>query len=176
VAHAEQVQADGSPYVGHVVAVAELLSEAGYPDEVVAAGLLHDVVEKTDAGVGDVAAQFGPRVADLVAAVSEPAGMEPFAARKAALREQAIAAGADAAAVFAADKLSRAAGVRAALAAGPGAGPEEPAAPSLTARLDQLWRALERLELTHPSLPFLQPLRAELAALDGLPDAPAATV
>jgi hypothetical protein len=155
IAHAGQLDADGGPYLRHAVAVAGLLADAGYPDAVVAAGLLHDVVEKTDVTPAEVRAQFGEQVAELVAAVTEPAGVEPFAARKAALREQAIEAGPDAAAVFAADKLARAAGTADA-PADPGGGP------SAEARLVQLNAALDRLEQAHPELPFLEPLRSAL--------------
>lgn len=60
------------PYVTHVMAVAETLAYR-YPerDELVLAGLLHDVVEDTSACFDDVARAFGPRVAALVRAVSK---------------------------------------------------------------------------------------------------------
>src|SRR4030095_7906728 len=50
-AHAGQRhEADGSPYIEHPLAVGQLLYLAGCREEVVAAGLLHDTVEHTDAG------------------------------------------------------------------------------------------------------------------------------
>lgn len=60
------------PYLTHVVAVAETLAYR-YPDrdELILAGVLHDVVEDTDAGFEEVAAGFGDRVAALVRAVSK---------------------------------------------------------------------------------------------------------
>lgn len=60
------------PYVTHVVAVAETLAYY-YPDRdaLVAAGLLHDVVEDTGATFDDVAREFGDEVAALVRAVSK---------------------------------------------------------------------------------------------------------
>lgn len=45
-AHAGQVDKAGQPYVGHVRAVAAMLTEHG--DNAVMAGLLHDIVEDTD--------------------------------------------------------------------------------------------------------------------------------
>ena len=45
---------DDLPFVTHPVEVACLLHEAGYSDEVVAAGVLHDVVEDTDAEAAEL--------------------------------------------------------------------------------------------------------------------------
>ncbi len=59
------------PYMSHLAGVAILLSGAGFDDEVVAAGALHDCME--DAGVTheELVRRFGARVADLVRHVSE---------------------------------------------------------------------------------------------------------
>jgi HD domain-containing protein len=59
------------PYVEHPREVARLLADAGAGDDVVAAGLLHDTVEDTGVTVAELREAFGPRVASLVAAVSE---------------------------------------------------------------------------------------------------------
>jgi len=61
----------GTPYVEHVMAVALVLDRAGFDEDVVIAGLLHDVVEDTQATFDDVAAQFGPAVAATVRHCSE---------------------------------------------------------------------------------------------------------
>ena len=107
--HAGQTrEIDDMPFVTHPVEVACLLHEAGYPDEVVAAGVLHDVLEDTDAQRPELAERFGPDVAELVAAVSDDPAIEDDAQRKAALRRQVAAASEEAAAVFAADKVSKA--------------------------------------------------------------------
>jgi (p)ppGpp synthase/HD superfamily hydrolase len=107
--HAGQTRdLDDLPFVTHPVEVACLLHEAGYHDEVVAAGVLHDVLEDTDADHGELEARFGRRVADLVDAVTDDPSIEDHAERKAALRGQVAAAGECAAAVFAADKVSKA--------------------------------------------------------------------
>ncbi len=60
------------PYLTHVMAVAEVLAYR-YPerDELILAGLLHDVVEDTDASVGTIEKRFGARVGHLVGAVSK---------------------------------------------------------------------------------------------------------
>jgi guanosine-3',5'-bis(diphosphate) 3'-pyrophosphohydrolase len=60
-----------TPYVEHVMAAALLLDRAGFDEDIVIAGLLHDVVEDTEATFEDVAARFGPAVADTVRHCSE---------------------------------------------------------------------------------------------------------
>jgi (p)ppGpp synthase/HD superfamily hydrolase len=59
------------PYFEHAVAVAMILDRAGFDEDVVIAGLLHDVVEDTEATFEDVAARFGPAVCETVRACSE---------------------------------------------------------------------------------------------------------
>jgi (p)ppGpp synthase/HD superfamily hydrolase len=107
--HAGQTRdLDDLPFVTHPVEVACLLHEAGYSDEVVAAGVLHDVLENTTADHGELEGRFGRRVADLVGAVTDDPSIEDHAERKAALRRQVARAGECAAVVFAADKVSKA--------------------------------------------------------------------
>jgi guanosine-3',5'-bis(diphosphate) 3'-pyrophosphohydrolase len=72
VCHRGQVRrGDDVPYVEHVVGVAMILDRAGFDEDVVIAGLLHDAVEDAGVSVEDVRARFGARVADVVAACSE---------------------------------------------------------------------------------------------------------
>jgi (p)ppGpp synthase/HD superfamily hydrolase len=71
-AHAGQVRrVSGVPYLAHVVAVAWILDRAGFGEDVVIAGLLHDVVEDTPTTLPEIQARFGQAVADLVAECSE---------------------------------------------------------------------------------------------------------
>jgi (p)ppGpp synthase/HD superfamily hydrolase len=106
--HAGQLRkTDGAPFIEHPVEVAELLFRAGAPDHVIAAGVLHDTIEKGGADAAELRERFGTRVADLVVAVSEDPDIPSYARRKAALREQAAAGGSDALMVFAADKVSK---------------------------------------------------------------------
>ncbi|WP_077324294.1 HD domain-containing protein [Virgibacillus siamensis] len=58
-------------YITHPIRVAERLEEAGFSDELVCAGYLHDVVEDTPYEMEDIEVEFGPRVAHLVAAHTE---------------------------------------------------------------------------------------------------------
>jgi (p)ppGpp synthase/HD superfamily hydrolase len=60
------------PYLMHPLSAARTVIDAGCAEEVVAAALLHDIVEDTSHTVEDIRAQFGPRVAELVEACSEP--------------------------------------------------------------------------------------------------------
>ena len=98
---------DGAPFIVHPLEVARLLFGAGASDHVVAAGVLHDVIEKTDADAADLRARFGVRVTRLVLAVSEDQRIGGCVKRKAALREQVARAGHEALMIFAADKISK---------------------------------------------------------------------
>src|ERR1700753_3328638 len=80
--------ADGAPFVLHPIEVATLLADAGAPDHVVAAGVLHDTIEKTSTQPEDLRERFGVRIAALVIALSEDPAISGYGARKAALREQ----------------------------------------------------------------------------------------
>lgn len=65
------------------------------------------MLEDTTVTRAELETEFGSRIADLVARLSEDASIETYAARKAHLRRQVADAGADAAAIFLADKLAR---------------------------------------------------------------------
>jgi len=62
-----------TPYVNHVIEVAALLAcEGGIDDEtLLAAAVLHDTVEDTPTTVEELAAEFGPKVAGLVAEMTD---------------------------------------------------------------------------------------------------------
>ena len=72
-AHAGQVRKGqvGIPYVVHPLQVGALLARHGFEPVVIAAGILHDVVEDSEVGLAEIAARVGPQVAALVAEVSE---------------------------------------------------------------------------------------------------------
>jgi hypothetical protein len=73
----------------------------------VAAGVWHDVIEKSDASASELLDSFGPQVTSLVLAVTEDARIAGEANRKAALRRQVATTGGEALMLFAADKLSK---------------------------------------------------------------------
>jgi len=56
----------GMPYIVHPIEVATIVQTVEHTDEMVAAALLHDVVEDTDYTVADIAKEVSPKVAELV--------------------------------------------------------------------------------------------------------------
>lgn len=60
-----------TPYVFHPIIVSLVLKTAGFNDKVVAAGLLHDVVEDTKYSIDDLAKLFGGDVASFVMTCTE---------------------------------------------------------------------------------------------------------
>jgi hypothetical protein len=99
---------DGAPFVEHPLDVASLLYAVAAPDHLIAAGALHDVIEKTPATVFDLRRRFGSTIASLVLAVSEDERIAGFNERKRALREKVADAGEEALMLFAADKVAKA--------------------------------------------------------------------
>ena len=59
------------PYILHPMEAAAIVGSLTSNQEVIAAAVLHDVVEDTPATIEDVQANFGSRVAELVAAETE---------------------------------------------------------------------------------------------------------
>lgn len=60
------------PYLMHPLSAARTVIDAGFPEHVVAAAILHDIVEDTPHTVEEIRSRFGDRVAELVDACSEP--------------------------------------------------------------------------------------------------------
>jgi (p)ppGpp synthase/HD superfamily hydrolase len=104
--HAGQVrESDGAPIIEHLSEVARLLRDAGCADVVIAAGLLHRVVQDTDVSAAALTERFGATVAGLVEATTiDCVGSYPQ--RKHALREQIRNADHAAAMVFAAKEIA----------------------------------------------------------------------
>ncbi len=73
------------PYLTHPFAVAMLLQQEGCAEDVVIAGLLHDVVEDTPVTIEQVEAEFGSRVAAIVLQCTDDATIASWQARKQAL-------------------------------------------------------------------------------------------
>lgn len=70
-AHEGQKRKDGSPYVTHCVAAADIAVDMGLDEDSVIASLLHDIIEDTNLGYDDIAKAFGVTVADLVDGVTK---------------------------------------------------------------------------------------------------------
>jgi (p)ppGpp synthase/HD superfamily hydrolase len=100
------------PYIVHLVHVAPILLRYGYAENLVIAGLLHDSIEDQDVPLEQIESQFGPAVAEIVAALTEQkmeGGVKrPWEQRKQDLLAQLRRASHEAVAVKAADTLHNA--------------------------------------------------------------------
>jgi (p)ppGpp synthase/HD superfamily hydrolase len=165
-AHAGQIRngSGGMPYIEHPRAVAALLAEHGYEEPVLAAGLLHDVVEDSEITVAELHDRFGEPVAGLVAALSDDESVDDYRERKREHRERVADADGDALAIYGADKLTNLATLRQAYAKQGETVAEEFKVP-LDLKLD-IWEAdAELLRHEAPALPFLDELEEELSLL-----------
>lgn len=167
-AHAGQTRegGDGMPFIEHPLTVAERLARHGASDEVLAAALLHDVVEKSELDIATVRARFGDRVADLVEAMTEDEAIEDYEERKGEHRRRVAGAGPEALAVYAADKLTNAAMLRDAYADRGEAAGERLKVP-LDVKLESWQDDVEMLSETLPDLPLVKELGKEVALLSG---------
>ena len=156
---------DGAAFLVHPLEVASLLERSQYPDHVVAAAVLHDVLEDTSAEREELEAQFGPEVAELVALVSDDPAIEDEEAQKDDVRDRVRRAGGYAPAVYAADKVSKVRELRMLIAGG---------LDRQTARtkLRRYRKSLEMLEEAIPDSRVTELLRFELEALEALPPQP----
>ena len=70
--HGTQMRKDGSPFITHPLAVAQIVAEELHLDsESIIAALLHDTIEDTSVTHEQIAKLFSPTVADLVEGVSK---------------------------------------------------------------------------------------------------------
>jgi len=112
-AHRGQVRkGSGAPYIIHPLGVARILIEHQSAQEIVIAGLLHDVVEDTEFGLCDIERDFGVDVAGLVEAASEPDHHAAWEERKAHTIRYLETAAEQALWVVCADKLDNARSLR----------------------------------------------------------------
>jgi (p)ppGpp synthase/HD superfamily hydrolase len=165
-AHAGQIRngSGGMPYIDHPTTVAELLAENGYGEQVLAAGLLHDVVEESAIEVDEIRESFGEPIASMVAALTDEEAIADYRERKQEHRRQVEAAGPEARAIYGADKLSNIRALRRVYASSGEAVGDE-----LKAPLDDkiaVWEAdIDLLRRSDPELPFLSELEDQLAGL-----------
>ncbi len=157
---------DGSPYIAHPVEVARLLHAEGLDDEaVLAAALLHDVVEDTSVELDEIRERFGGEVHALVEAMTEDKSVKDYERRKVEHREQVEAAGMRPGSIYLADKLANLRDLRT-LYAAEGEAAADKFNTSLEIRI-RLWRGdvdMGKRRLADSGL--LAALRSELDAFD----------
>jgi hypothetical protein len=167
-AHAGQLRrgSDGRPFIDHPIAVAELLCGERQGDEVIAAALLHDVIEKSETSLDSVRGRFGEAVGGLVAAMTEDESIPAYEDRKEEHRRRVADSGPAARAIFAADKLTNVTMLREAYAL-IGEGVSDELAVPLDLKM-YIWEAdLEMLFDEAPQLRLTSDLADQLIALWG---------
>jgi GTP diphosphokinase / guanosine-3',5'-bis(diphosphate) 3'-diphosphatase len=154
----------GEQFVEHPIAVANLLTDAGYDGPLIAAAYLHDAVEKTDVELDEIRERFGPTVAELVDCLSENDEIPGYAERKRALRRDILGAGDDAVIIYAADRVSN---MRDWRRVPPDRRPAcgERLGTTLEERLELWEEDVDELHALDAETPFLQEMEAELGAL-----------
>jgi (p)ppGpp synthase/HD superfamily hydrolase len=155
---------DEAPFILHPLEVGSLLYNTGASDRVVAAGVLHDVIEDTSAVIEEIRQRFGGHIAALVSSLTEDPAIEPERERKAALRARVRSSGTEVALIFAADKLAKVRELRIRITQADGA-----LTPDIEAKLDHYAASLRMLEEALAEEPLVRQLRFELEALQTLP-------
>jgi HD domain len=164
-AHAAQHRpSDDRPFLEHVVEVATLLHDAGFDEELVAVGLLHDAVERGTLAEAELRAEMGEEICSLVMTLSEDPSIASFEERKKALREQVRGAGDKALTVFAADKLSDILGLRRGIAASGDV--ESRIGTTVDGMARHYGDSVEVIEFGRPDSVFLPELRIQLKWLE----------
>jgi GTP pyrophosphokinase len=113
-AHRHQARkGSGLPYIVHPIHVSVILLRHGFSTEAAIAGLLHDIVEDQGYDLEEIDRRFGPRVAEMVDALSERkrdahGGKRAWKVRKREALGQIQGASQEAVAVKAADALHNA--------------------------------------------------------------------
>jgi guanosine-3',5'-bis(diphosphate) 3'-pyrophosphohydrolase len=162
----------GMPYIEHPVRVAALLDEHGYGDEVLAAALLHDVVEDSDTTLDELREKFGAEVAGLVGAMTDDESIDDYRERKAEHRERLAAAPTEAMAIYGADKLTNSRTLRAAYDEEGDSVRDEFKVP-IELKLEIWEEDLGLLREKAPGLPYLDLLEQELSRFRASLEAPA---
>ena len=157
--------ADGAPFLVHPLEVAAMLERTRYPDHIIAAAVLHDVLEDTDAERPELNARFGSEVANLVALVSDDPSIDDEEQRKDDVRERVRHAGGPALVVYAADKVSKVRELRILIAAGLDADAAE-------VKLRRHRKSLAMLQQATDGSALVDLLRFEVEALETLPPEP----
>lgn len=158
-------EGDGAPFLVHPLEAAAMLSRSQYPDHVIAAAVLHDVLEDTPAEREELEWRFGDDVAELVALVSDDPAIADDERQKDEVRDRVARAGGYAAVVYAADKVSKVRELRMLITGGIRADRAD-------AKSRHYRKCLAMLERTIPDSRVVEVLRFELEVLELLPPEP----
>ncbi len=111
----QQRKYSGEPYIAHPIAVAEIVKSVPHTPEMIAAALLHDVVEDTLVTIEEIEAQFGAKVAELVGWLTDVSKPEDGnrAKRKAMDRDHTAKAPPEAKTIKLADLIDNTASIKA---------------------------------------------------------------
>jgi len=150
---------DTAAFVSHPLEVGGLLDRFDYPDHVIAAAVLHDVLENTETRPGELTDRFGVDVCRLVELVSDDPAIADEDERKEELLERVREAGGYALVIYAADKVSKVRELQILAARGD----EEPDAGT---KLRRHRKSLVMLQETIPDNELVHLLRRELKALE----------
>jgi len=154
----------GEQFVQHPIAVADLLTKAGFDGPIISAAYLHDVVEKADVELPEIRERFGPEVATLVDNLSEDPEIVGYGARKRALRRRVLESGGDSVIIYAADRVANMRDWRTiAPEARPACG--ERLGTTLEERLELWQEDVEELHEADSEMAFLSEMQSELSAL-----------
>jgi len=114
--HLEPRKGTDIPYITHPVHVAIILARLGFDEQVLAAAILHDILEDTETTAQELRREFGPEVTGMVQELSEPqfAGRpkkETWPLRKEAKLKMLQEASAGSLAIVAADRVHNTANI-----------------------------------------------------------------
>ena len=104
--HGQTRKQSNTPYVVHPISVGFLLQKYGYNEKIITAGILHDVLEDTEATYEQIVKEFGVEIADLVKEASEPDKALPWKERKQHTVQTIHSLSKGGAAIVCADKLN----------------------------------------------------------------------
>ena len=104
---------DNSPYIAHPFMVAIKLAQNGFSEEIIAAALVHDVLEDTNVSENDLRKELGETILNVVKTLSEDKSL-PWEERKKKYIESVRNGSEGAKAVSISDKIHNAEGVLAA--------------------------------------------------------------
>jgi (p)ppGpp synthase/HD superfamily hydrolase len=165
-AHEGQKRHEGVPYITHPVAVALMLAQNGFGEEVVAAALCHDVLEDTAVAEDAMRQELGDTVTGIVKAVSYDRSL-PWKGQRERYIESVREAGESAMAVSLADKIHNAQSLLALHAAeGPAMWGKFSATKEQKLWFEEAMLAMLKEAWQHPLVGEYEGLVAKLKALD----------